>query len=134
MRNFESGATRNDEEGKFDYDGFLSPLVIERYAQYMNKHRKQADGKLRDSDNWQKLFGDKHLDVCMKSAWRHFIDLWKQHRGLQGQDTLENSLCALLFNIQAYLYKILKDKYEKINQKGELNNERCKENCKECFK
>ena len=113
MRQFGTGATRNSDEGKYDYEGFLSPLVIERYAQYMNKHRKQADGKLRNSDNWQNLFGEHHLDVCMKSAWRHFMDLWKQHRGYKGQDTLEDSLCALLFNIQAYLFKILKDKQEK---------------------
>ena len=117
MREFNTGATRNSDEGKFDYEGFISPLVLERYAQYMNKHRKQADGKLRDSDNWQKGFGDKHLDVCMKSAWRHFVDWWKQHRGYQGQDTLEDSLCALLFNVQAYLFKILKDKQENIQTK-----------------
>ena len=110
MRNFDSGATRNSDEGKYDYEGFISPLVLERYAQYMNKHRKQADGKLRDSDNWQKGFGDKHLDVCMKSAWRHFMDMWKQHRGYKGHDTLEDSICALRFNLDAYLHKILKDK------------------------
>jgi hypothetical protein len=113
MRKFGTGATRNSDEGKYDYEGFISPLVLERYAQYMNKHRKQADGKLRDSDNWQKGFGDNHLDVCIKSAWRHFMDLWKQHRGYKGQDTLEDSLCALLFNIQAYLFKILEDKTTK---------------------
>ena len=113
MRQFGTGATRNSEEGKYDYEGFYSPLVMERYSQYMNKHRKQADGKLRDSDNWQKLFGEKHLEVCMKSAFRHFMDWWKQHRGYKGQDTLEDSICALLFNTQAYLFKILKDKEEK---------------------
>ena len=113
MRQFGTGATRNSDEGKYDYEGFISPLVLERYAAYMNKHRKQADGNLRASDNWQKGFGDNHLDVCMKSGWRHFMDWWKQHRGYQGQDTLEDSLCALLFNVQAYLFKILKDKLEK---------------------
>lgn len=113
MREFKSGATRNNDIGKFDYEGFLSPLVLERYAEYMNKHRLQDDGKLRSSDNWQKLFGENHLDVCIKSAWRHFMDIWKQHRGYVGQDILEDSLCALLFNIQAYLFKIIKDKNKK---------------------
>jgi len=113
MRKFESGATRNSDEGKYDYEGFLHPLVLERYAQYMNKHRKQADGNLRDSDNWQNLFGEKHLDICMKSGWRHFMDWWKQHRGYKGQDTLEDSICALLFNGQAYLLKLLIDKQKK---------------------
>lgn len=110
MRNFGTGATRNSDEGKLDFEGFFSPLVLERYAQYMNKHRVQADGKVRDSDNWQKLFGEKHLDVCMKSLFRHFFDMWKQHRGYQGQDTLEESICALMFNAQAYLFKLLVDK------------------------
>jgi len=68
---------------------------------------------LRDSDNWQNLFGDKHFAVCMKSGMRHFMDWWMQHRGYEGQDTLEESLCALLFNVQAYLFKILKDKEAK---------------------
>lgn len=110
IRQFDSGATRDTSQNKLDFEGFFSPLVLERYAQYMNKHRKQSDGSLRDSDNWQKLFGEQHLDVCIKSAFRHFMDWWKQHRGYKGQDTLEDSLCALLFNIQAYLFKILKDK------------------------
>jgi hypothetical protein len=113
IRQFNTGATRDIDIGKLDYEGFYSPLVMERFSQYMNKHRKQSDGNLRDSDNWQKLFGEKHYDVCMKSAFRHFMDWWKQHRGLAGQDTLEDSICALIFNAQAYLFKILKDKYEK---------------------
>ena len=46
----------------------------------------------------------------MKSAFRHFIDWWKQHRGQGGQDTLEDSLCALLFNIQGYLHEELNAK------------------------
>ncbi len=107
MRNFESGATRDNEEGKFDYEGFLSPLVIEAYGKYMHKHRKQADGKLRDSDNWQKGIPKT---AYIKSAFRHFIDIWKEHRGFRSKDGLEEALCALLFNIQGYLYEYLKEK------------------------
>ena len=113
IRDFGTGATRDTNEGKLDYEGFFSPLVMERYAMYMNKHRVQSDGTLRDSDNWQQLFGDKHLDVCMKSGFRHFMDWWKQHRGYEGQDELEESICALLFNAQAYLFKLLKEKNAK---------------------
>jgi len=107
MRKFETGATRNSDEGKYDYEGFLSVLVIERYGEYMNKHRKQADGQLRDSDNWQKGIP---LAAYMKSGYRHFFDWWKQHRGFSGQDTLEDSLCALLFNVMGYLHELLKAK------------------------
>jgi hypothetical protein len=114
MREFKSGATRNSDVGKNDYDGFLSLPVIQEYGNYMTKHRKQADGKLRDSDNWQKGFGDKHYDVCMKSAWRHFLDFWAIHRGYKRIDsidgheiTLIEAGCALLFNIMAYLHILL---------------------------
>ena len=116
MRQFNTGATRDSEEGKYDFEGFLSPIVIEAYAKYMHKHRKQADGNLRDSDNWQKGFGDKHFDVCIKSLWRHFVDLWFLHRGYihkDGKDrhtiTKEEALMAMLFNIMAYAYKFLKE-------------------------
>lgn len=107
MRNFETGATRNSDEDKYDYEGFLSPLVIERYGAYMHKHRIQADGKLRDSDNWQKGIPK---DAYIKSAWRHFLDWWMEHRGFPSREGLEDALCALLFNISGYLHEILKNK------------------------
>lgn len=121
IRQFETGATRDSDEGKFDYEGFYSPLVMERYAQYMNKHRVQSDGGLRDSDNWQK--GIPKNDY-MKSAYRHFFDWWKQHRGYKGQDTLEESICALIFNAQGYLFEILKNK----EKGGNKCNGKCKSN------
>lgn len=110
IRTFETGATRDADIGKLDYEGFLSPIVLERYAQYLHKHRVQSDGNLRDADNWQKLFGEKHFDVCIKSAFRHFVDWWKEHRGLDSHNGLEDAICALLFNAQAYLLKLLQDK------------------------
>lgn len=104
MREFETGATRDSEENKFDYEGFLSPAVLETFGDYMHTHRKQADGKLRDSDNWQKGIP---LTAYMKSMWRHFMDLWKAHRGLPAPPKKE-SLCALLFNVMGYLHEELK--------------------------
>ena|SRR6266702_3983993 len=107
VREFKTGATRDLDENKFDYEGFYSPLVVERFGAYMHKHRKRIDGNLRDSDNWQKGIP---LDAYMKSGWRHFQDWWKQHRGYKGTDELEESICALMFNAQGYLYEILKHK------------------------
>ncbi len=78
MRTFESGATRDNDDSKLDFEGFFSTYALEAYAEYLNKHRKQADGQLRDSDNWQ---SGMPLQVYMKSAWRHFFDMWKIHRG-----------------------------------------------------
>ena len=109
MREFETGATRDGEEDKYDLEGFDSPIVEQRYAQYMHEHRKQADDKLRDSDNWQKLFGDDHCAVCMKSCKRHVRAIWLAHRGYDAPD-IEKSICGAIFNLKAYLFKILKEK------------------------
>jgi len=106
MRKFTTGATRNSDEDKFDYEGFLSPLVLERFAEYMHKHRKQADGELRSSDNWQKGIPK---EAYMKSGWRHFFSWWKAHRGLKTEEDIEESLCALLFNVQGYLHETLRE-------------------------
>ena len=104
MRTFESGAIRDDDDGKLDYEGCQSPLVMERYAQYMMKHCIQKDGQKRSTDNWQKGFG---LCVLMKSMWRHLVAVWFMHRGLRTGD-IEDSLCALKFNVDGYLYEVLK--------------------------
>jgi len=105
MRQFDTGATRDSDTDKPDYEGFLSPIVIKRYGEYMNKHRKQVDGKLRDSDNWQKGIP---RDAYMKSAFRHFIEWWQEHRGIKTKDGIEEALCALIFNTMGYLHEYLK--------------------------
>jgi hypothetical protein len=105
VRKFETGATRDTEEGKLDFEGFLCPMVLDRYAEYMHKNRIQTDGSLRDSDNWQK---GMPLDVYMKSMTRHGMDVWKSHRGLQDTENIEEQLCAVLFNVMGYLHEQLK--------------------------
>lgn len=112
MRAFESGATRSNDAGRPDPEGFLSPLVIERFSAYMNRNRVQADGKIRDSDNWQKGIPQASY---MKSAWRHFHSWWKAHRGWPTDEDIEDAICALLFNASGYLHERLKAKLE---QKG----------------
>ena len=128
IRQFESGATRDSEDSKNDYEGFLHPLVIQAFGDYMTRHRKQSDGKLRDSDNWQKMFGEKHKDVCIKSMWRHFLDLWLFHRGYEGRDNIEDALAGIIFNAQAYWLKILNEKEElkKRNISPEKNSKKIK--------
>lgn len=107
MRNFDTGATRDVDTNKFDYEGFLHPSVLERYAEYMHKNRVQADGKIRDSDNWQK---GMPKESYMKSMWRHFLDVWKAHRGLPTKDSLEDALAALMFNVMGYLYETIRQR------------------------
>ncbi len=114
MREWESGGKRDTEVGKLDFEGFLSPLVLMRYAKYMHKHRKMKDGSYRDSDNWQKGFGSlsEHFKVCMKSLFHHFMDMWMAHRGHESRDGMEDAICGLLFNAMGYLHRILECKLE----------------------
>lgn len=112
LRSFEGGATRNTDTSKEDYEGFLSPVALRAFGRYMHSHRVQKDGSVRDSDNWQKGIP---LEVYMKSAWRHFFDLWELHRGGHPINpdtgkpvTLEEALMGLLFNVQGYSHEHLK--------------------------
>lgn len=110
MRTFDTGATRDSDDTKPDYEGYLSPVVIEAFGEYMTRHRVQADGSLRDSDNWQKGIPP---DAYMKSLFRHFVEAWKLHRASgpltpTGEVAMVESLCAMLFNTQGYLHEFLK--------------------------
>ncbi len=103
MRKFATGATRDTDIGKYDYEAFLSPIVLTRYAEYMHKNRVQRDGTMRDGDNWQRGIAQS---VYMKSLWRHFMEAWTIHRG--GKGCIEEALCAVLFNAMGILHERLK--------------------------
>ena len=133
MRTFETGATRDTDGLKNDYEGFNNPLVEKEYGDYMNKHRVQADGNLRDSDNWQKGMGKSTM---MKSLHRHQMDLWALHRGYyvykrrtpEGEETIyyinkpetipadyqvvtvEDSLGGIKFNTNGYWLEHIKER------------------------
>lgn len=118
IRTFESGATRDVDTNKLDPEAFLDPLALGEYFEFMHRHRFQKDGSMRDGDNWTKGFTRKAI---AKSAWRHFYDVWRMHRGLppKSEDALHlyttygkdramvESLCGLIFNGFAYLREIL---------------------------
>ena len=120
MRTFETGATRDKDDHKNDYEGFLSPLVLRAYGDYMQRHRVQADGGLRASDNWQRGMGK---DTFAKSLWRHFLDFFTIHRGWAAIDfdgksvTNKEALCGILFNAMGYLHEML---VEEINKNRDL--------------
>jgi hypothetical protein len=108
MRIFKTGATRDLADSKFDYEGFLSLEALDTYAAYMHHHRRQADGKLRDSDNWQKGIP---RSAYMKSLLRHTFNAWRVHRGvqpIQGDEPIEQALCGVLFNTMGLLFEIRK--------------------------
>lgn len=109
MREFEGGATRDGDEGKLDFEGFLSPEALIAYAKYMHRHRNTALG-VRASDNWQAGAG-MPVEVYMKSAWRHLIDWWGLHRQMvrgtpPSMAMLEESICGVLFNAFGYLHQL----------------------------
>jgi len=130
-REFTGGATRDGEADKLDYEGFLSPLVIKGYGDYLHRHRLQSDGQVRDSDNWQ---SGMPLSVYLKSLWRHLVDIWSLHRGyrvyrerVDGREktyvvckvsecvpsswvrvTREDALCGIIFNSSGYLHEWMK--------------------------
>lgn len=122
IRTFDTGATRDQDVTKYDYEGFLSPLVIERYGKFMHLHRHQADGTLRDSDNWQKGIPRA---VYIKSAFRHFLEWWRLHRhgAVLGpgyvNGLLEDAICALIFNAHGYLHEMLRERLQKAMVPGQ---------------
>ena len=101
-RTFATGATRDTDTGKLDFDGFLSGPVLVEFAKYMHENRKMRDGSLRDSDNWQKGIPREQY---RKSAFRHFMEWWQAHRA--GGDTTRPAM-ALLFNIMGDTHEGLK--------------------------
>jgi hypothetical protein len=108
-RRFVTGATRDTDADKLDVEGFESPLVRLRYAQYMHGKRRLADGTLRDADNWQQGIP---RDVYVKSLTRHALDLNLHHDGYGdlAVESLEDTLCALIFNASGLLFEILKSR------------------------
>lgn len=114
IRKFETGATRDIDTNKHDPEGFLQPLVIVAYNEYMHKHRLQTDGSLRASDNWQKGIPK---DAYMKSMWRHFLDVWLYHRGCghKAKELQVEALTALMFNVMGYLYEVLRERESQTN-------------------
>ena len=97
VREFQTGATRSPLSDKLQYEGFISPIVLKRYAEYMHKHRTQNDDTTRDADNWQKGIPS---ESALDSMLRHVMDVWLDERGYSGEtsETVLDSLCAIIFN------------------------------------
>lgn len=111
MRDFESGATRDTVEGKLNYVKGLSPVVLRRYMQYLDAHRKQADGSMREFDNWK---GGIPKEVYLDSLLRHSIDAWLLIDGYSAEDNhgavdIENVLCAIMFNSMGMLHVLIEE-------------------------
>lgn len=109
IREFETGATRSPMGDKLCYSRFMDSRVIKRYCEYLHKHRVQADGVVREPDNWkQGIPSESYMD----SMFRHFMDVWLIEQGHYDSATedIETALCALIFNAQGMLYETLQAK------------------------
>lgn len=112
MRAFGTGATRDDDANKPDPEGFFSPRVLAAYGDYMHRHRKQADGTMRGSDNWQ---AGMPIEAYQKSLIRHTHQAWGVWRGESVLDDrgdpvdLLEALCAVLFNTQGLIFELTRD-------------------------
>lgn len=105
VRTFDTGATRDSDQGKFDYAGFLAPEVLYEFAAFMHKNRLLPDGTWRDGANWKLGMPRKQL---LKSFLRHVFDLWFIEEGLSipRPETgkiipIEDALGGCLFNLMA---------------------------------
>lgn len=105
LRAFVTGATRNSDIGKLDYDGALSPLVLDAYVRFLHFHRHLEDGSVRDADNWKKGIP---VEAYRKSLWRHFMDAWRGMLGMKIEDNLAFALLGVIFNASGALHELIK--------------------------
>ena len=115
IRTFDTGATRDTDVSKPNYIKALCPLVLRRYVTYLDKHRLQPDGSVRDFDNWKQGIPKQ---VYMEGLGRHEMAAWLIHAGFTAYDNhgpveIEDALCGVVFNAMGYLHEILKVKGSK---------------------
>ena len=111
MREFETGATRNNDPERVDWIKMTSLPALFEYAKYMRAHRHTADGNLREFDNWKgnDKRGGMALDEVVESLVRHALDLAALNAGeipMRECNTKE-ACCAIIFNAMCYLHTIL---------------------------
>lgn len=116
-RTFETGATKNNDLERIDWIRMISLPALFAYGRYMSKHRRQADGNMREFDNWKGKAGTGGIPQAelVESLVRHTLDLAALQTGnlpMRECDQVE-TCCAILFNamgyLHAYLSKGLKD-------------------------
>lgn len=117
MRLFGTGATRNNDPTRIDWVRMLSLPAMFEYARYMQRHQKQADGSMREFDNWKGVSGKGGfpLNEVAESLVRHVLDLAALDQGIEPmrECELKETCCAIIFNAMAYLHTII--------SKGETN-------------
>lgn len=117
IRQFDSGATRDTTEGKHEPWGFTSALVEKAFCEYMDFHRHQADGELRESNNWTKGIP---MDTYWHSLSRHIQDLRLIYEGFPEESRttdIISTLCAIKFNVEGMIYELKKSELKGMKEK-----------------
>lgn len=104
MREFNTGATRNDNSNQLDLEAYIHPLLLTTFGKYMFKHAKQADGTMRAGDNWQK---GMPISSYIESKVRHDTDVWLEFRDCDSRDGIMEGLCGSFFNLQGIIVKLV---------------------------
>ncbi len=118
IRTFDTGATRDTDEGKPRYHAYTCPLVEQKRGEYMLKHQKQGD-TIRPADNWKKRMP---LEEILESLIRHVKDLELHHDGYTDQcreSDIHEILGGIWANATFYHHGICQDE-----RKGEVNAKR----------
>lgn len=112
IRIFPTGASRNNDTNKLNYEGFFCPLFKKAFATYMHKHTFLEDGSQRRADNWQKGIP---TESAMESLLRHVEDLHSEYRGYGSRDGIEEALGGIIFNTQVIWSQLEKNKLKNKN-------------------
>lgn len=118
MRKYTTGAIRDTNKGKNDYSRYFSPLVMKERGDYMRRHAVRSDGSIRPGDNWKNRFGEtpkEHYDNCFESHCRHHLEFWLGHDGYLSRRQKIDAICAMMFNLDAYLHVELEEELREKN-------------------
>lgn len=104
MRQFATGAIRDNSTDKPEYFGYTSWRAMKQFGAYMLKHQKQADGQMRAADNWKKGIP---LEVYQQSLTRHFVD-WaaELEKAESSPETAMDLALAMKFNLDGWIHEM----------------------------
>ena len=118
MRTFDTGATRDNVEGKLSYMRALSPAVLKGYVQYLDRHRQTANG-VRAFDNWKNgIAKDAYMDSLMRHTQDAILAYFGEKPAAKDFTTLLDLLYAIMFNTNGMIFELLVEA-------GEATRERC---------
>lgn len=112
MQGFAGGAMRSNNVARPDPVGYISPLAMAGFHDYMLRNQRMADGRMRRSDNWK---AGMPCPRYMTSLLRHAHDThthWDSLKHGYAEDdyealkALKEALYGIMFNAQGLLHEI----------------------------